>query len=404
MIKTLKQRRVITFLSFSLVSLSPLYAQTLNADKEIHYCEQQASKTLLQLPPLSNDLPRSIDGGKTTWRCTDYADWCSGFWPGILWNLYASTGKSAWKMAAEKYTAQLKPLVNHSGFDHDLGFMIFNSFGRGYQLTKRTTYHQLLLAAADSLATLYNPKIGTILSWPKMVQKMGWPHNTIIDNMMNLELLFWASKHGGDKKLYDIAVKHAQTTLHNHFRSDYSAYHVVVYDTISGKRIKGVTHQGYDDNSMWARGQAWAIYGFTMCYRESKDPAFLTFAQKVADVYLDRLPEDLIPFWDFNDPAIPHAAKDASAACITASALLELYGYVKDRRKARQYKSKAIKMLSQLSTSKYQSGDTNPAFLLHSTGNHPAGTEIDASIIYADYYYLEALMRVKKLQAGVKKI
>ncbi len=406
MIKTRNQKRIIVFFTFSLslLSLDQLYAQTLDVDKEIRYCEQQARKTLLQLPQADKDLPRSIDNGKTAWRYTDYSDWCSGFWPGILWNLFAVTGRNDWKIAAEKYTARLTPVVNHAGFDHDLGFMVFNSLGRGYQLTKNETYHQLLLAAADSLATLYNPKVGTILSWPKMVQKMGWPHNTIIDNMMNLELLFWASKHGGGQKLYNIAVKHAQTTMKNHFRSDYSAYHVVVYDTITGKKIKGVTHQGYDDNSMWARGQAWAIYGFTMCYRESKRSEFLAFAQNVADVYLSRLPDDLITFWDFNDPTIPHASKDASAACVTASALLELSLYVKDKAQAQNYRSKAIKMLGELSTARYQSGGANPAFLLHSTGHHPAGTEIDASIIYADYYYLEALMRAKKLQNGVKNI
>lgn len=406
MIKTFKRKYIIAFFAIclSFISVNYTYGQTFNTDDQIRYCEQQAGKTLAQLPSTAQDLPRSIENGKTAWRCTNYSDWCSGFWPGILWDLYALTGKDSWKTAAEKYTAQLTPVVYHSGFDHDLGFMIFNSFGRGYQLDQNEPYRKILLAAADSLATLYNPKVGTILSWPKMVKKMGWPHNTIIDNMMNLELLFWASKHGGGQKLYNIAVKHAQTTMNNHFRSDHSAYHVVVYDTITGKKIKGVTHQGYDDNSMWARGQSWAIYGFTMCYRSSKKAEFLTFAQKVADVYLSRLPDDLIPFWDFDDPTIPHAPKDASAACITASALLELSLYIKDKAKAKIYRSKAIGMLNELSTAKYQSRENNPAFLLHSTGHHPAGTEIDASIIYADYYYLEALMRYKKIQSGVKTL
>jgi unsaturated chondroitin disaccharide hydrolase len=231
-----------------------------------------------------------------------------------------------------------------------------------------------------------------------MVKKMGWPHNTIIDNMINLELLFWASKNGGNPHLYDIAVKHAETTMHNHFRPDYTSYHVVVYDTITGKKIKGITHQGYADNSMWARGQSWAIYGFTMCYRETGKAEFLNFAQKVADVYLSRLPADLIPYWDFDDPAIPNAAKDASAACVTASALLELSTFVKDKARARIYRQKAEAMLQTLSSPAYQSHNVTNAFLLHSTGHHPAGTEIDASIIYADYYYLEALLRLDKLQ------
>jgi len=381
-----------------------LHGQTIDAEKEIRYCESQARKTLMQLPTGEKDLPRSIDSGKTVWRCTNYSDWCSGFWPGILWNLYALTSKDDWRRAAEKYTSQLTPVVYRQGFDHDLGFMIFSSFGRGYQLTRNAAYHTQLLNAADSLATLYNAKIGTILSWPPMVKKMGWPHNTIIDNMMNLELLFWASKHGGSRKLYDVAVRHAETTMNNHFRADYSAYHVVVYDTVTGKKIKGITHQGYADESMWARGQSWAIYGFTMCYRETRKPDFLSFAEKVADVYLRRLPADLIPYWDFNAPDIPHAPKDASAACITASALLELSSYVKDKSKVLNYRNKAKQMLARLSTAAYQSRNVNPAFLLHSTGHHPAGTEIDASIIYADYYYLEALMRLKTLQQDARNV
>jgi len=185
--------------------------------------------------------------------------------------------------------------------------------------------------------------------------------------------------------------------MKNHFRPDYSSYHVVVYDTTTGKVLKRITHQGYSDSSMWARGQSWAIYGFTMCYRETHDPEFLAFAQKVADVYIRRLPADLVPFWDFDDPAIPNAPRDASAACVTASGLLELSTFVKDSGKARHYRRLAERMLVNLSA-KYQSRSTNSAFLLHSTGHHPAGTEIDASIIYADYYYLEALLRLKHLQ------
>jgi unsaturated chondroitin disaccharide hydrolase len=378
---------------------SQAHAQkALHALPNISYCATQAEKTLNVIPLSGGNLPRNIDNGKTDWRYVNYQDWCSGFWPGILWYLYEGTGDVKWKTAADKFTRELTPISQHRGFDHDLGFMIFNSFGNGYRLTKDPEYKQVILRSADSLATLFNPKAGTILSWPPMVKKMGWPHNTIIDNMINLELLFWASKNGGSQHLYDIAVKHAETTMHNHFRRDYTSYHVVVYDTITGKKIKGITHQGYADNSMWARGQSWAIYGFTMCYRETGKTEFLDFAQKVANVYLSRLPADLIPYWDFDDPAIPDVAKDASAACVTASALLELSTFVKDKSRARTYRQKAEIMLQTLSTPAYQSHNVNDAFLLHSTGHHPAGTEIDASIIYADYYYLEALLRLKKLQ------
>jgi len=258
------------------------------------------------------------------------------------------------------------------------------------------------IRAADTLSKLFNPKVGTILSWPRSVPGVDWPlrHNTIMDNMINLELLFWASKNGGSKNLYNIAVKHAETTMENHFRSDYTSYHVVVYDTATGKKIKGITHQGYSDSSMWARGQSWAIYGFTMLYRETKDDKFLDFAQKVTNVYLKDLPEDLIPYWDLNAPNIPNEPKDASAACVVASALLELSTFIADKTKANEYRSKAEKMLAILSSEKYQSRNINNAFLLHSTGHKPNGGEIDASIIYADYYYEEALLRLKKLQEG----
>jgi len=393
------QALLVALLLLFLLIVSKADTKIFDPQKNITYCVEQAAKTLNDIPAGTDvNLPRSISAGSKQWQFISYRDWCSGFWPGILWYVYEDTHDIRWKTEAEKFTAELTPLSNHSGFDHDLGFMVFTSFGKGYQLTKNAAYKKVILRTADSLATLFNPKIGTILSWPKMVKKMNWPHNTIIDNMMNLELLFWASKNGGGKHLYDIAVKHAETTMHNHFRPDYSAYHVVVYDTVTGKKIKGVTHQGYADNSMWARGQSWAIYGFTMCYRETGKKQFLDFAQKVADVYLKRLPADHIPYWDFDAPGIPNEPRDASAAAITASALLELSTFVPE--KAAFYKEQAIAMLQALSTPAYQSHDQNDAFLLHSTGNKPINGEIDASIIYADYYYLQALTRLKNLNAG----
>jgi unsaturated chondroitin disaccharide hydrolase len=230
-----------------------------------------------------------------------------------------------------------------------------------------------------------------------MVKDKGWPHNTIIDNMMNLELLFWASKNGPNKNLYNIAVQHARTTMENQFHDDI-AYHVVVYDTITGKKLKGITHQGLSDESMWARGQAWAIYGYTMVYRETKEPEFLDFAVRLTEQYLRRLPDDYIPYWDFDDA--PKGPKDASAAAITASALLELSRYV-DEEKGNKYNEIAELTLTALGSPMYESREINSAFLLHSTGHMPNGSEVDASIIYADYYYLEALLRLKNQRAQV---
>ena len=366
--------------------------------KALDYCVQQAAKTASSLTDRAR-MPRSIANGKKEWRMVDRRDWTAGFWPGIEWYLYEYTKDEKWKQRAAQSQKMLTPLIDSSAIDHDLGFVMYCSYGNGLRLTGNHDYKRVLLRAADTLARLYNSKVGTILSWPRVVPDVDWPlrHNTIMDNMINLELLFWASKNGGDKRFYDIAVNHATTTMDNHFRPDYTSYHVVVYDTATGKKIKGITHQGYSDSSMWARGQAWAIYGYTMTYRETGEKTFLDFAQKVAEVYLERLPKDLVPYWDFNDPAIPDAPRDASAACVVSSALLELSTMVANREKAKMYREKAEAMLKELSSPRYQSGDVNNAFLLHSTGHKPNGGEIDASIIYADYYYIEALLRAKKL-------
>ena len=404
----MKARRILFFV-FILFLVNSMTAQTLDVDKQLQYCSKQVNRALveLRLKDGSYDFtkePRNILKGdkQKGWNCREVdKDWCSGFWPGILWMDYRLTGDESIKKAAEGYTESLKGIAYRPCYDHDIGFLMFCSFGKGYEINHSPEYKKIILTSADSLATLFNPIVGTILSWPRMVEQEHWPHNTIMDNMMNLDMMFWAAKNGGNKLLYDLAVTHAKTTMKNHFRPDGSCYHVAVYDTISGDFIKGVTHQGYADNSMWARGQAWAIYGYTMVYRYTKNKMFLDFAQKVTDIYIKRLKEtsdDLVPLWDMDDPrgVKGGAPKDASAACVVADALLDLQGYVGDE-KGNEYKQFALQTLAQLSTDKYQSGKRNVAFLMHSTGHHPAGSEIDASIIYADYYYLEALIRAKKL-------
>lgn len=374
--------------------------EVFNLDKNLDYCVSQASKTL-ELISEDSVIPRNVPNDSKKWNFVNYKDWTSGFWPGTLWYLYEYTGDEQWKKEADKFSRYLTPLSMEPALDHDLGFQVFNSFGNGFRQTDNIEYKEIILRTADTLATLYNPKVGTILSWPREVPNMEWPqHNTIMDNMINLELLFWASKNGGDSSLYDIAVSHAEKTMKNQFRDDYSSYHVVVYDKDTGEKIKAVTHQGFADETMWARGQAWAIYGYTMVYRETGDAKFLEFVHKVVRVYLDRLPNDLIPYWDFDAPNIPDEPKDASAAAIVASALIELSGYTEDKKLANEYLKKSALMLENLSSNKYQSNHRNTAFLLHSTGHKPNGSEVDASIIYADYYYLEALLRLKKLNSG----
>ena len=374
----------------------------LEVNRALEYCDRQVHRTLEVMHGKGREvdytmMPRNIMDGQYDWnyRKVSKEEWCGGFWPGILLYDYEYTQDPKIKEEAEKFTASLKFLSEIPAYDHDLGFLVFCSYGNGYRLTGNPEYKQVIINTADSLSALFNPRVGTMLSWPRNVKMFGG-HNTIMDNMINLEMLFWAAKNGGNPYLFDIAVAHADKTMKYHFRPDYTSYHVAVYDTLTGEFIKGVTHQGYSDDSMWARGQAWAIYGYTVVYRETKDVRYLDFVQKVTDVYLKNLPEDYVPYWDFNDPSIPDAPRDASAACVVASALLELSGYL-PAEKALEYKQAAVKMLASLSSDKYQCGKSKPAFLLHSTGHLPAGSEIDASIIYADYYYMEALLRLKRL-------
>ena len=404
-------KKILLSLTISLSAICSIGAQTLDTDKQLAYCHQQVGKALKSLQPYDyNMMPRNILKGQTRWNCrkAKAQEWCSGFWSGILWMDYGcmqgagskekEAGRKEIRKAAEGYTQAMTFLEKEPVFDHDLGFLVINSFLKGYEQTGNDEYKRIALVAADSLTTIFNAKVGTILSWPRHVKDYGG-HNTIMDNMMNLELLFWAAENGGSPLLKDIAISHATTTMRNHFRPDGSCYHVAVYDTLTGDFIRGVTHQGYADHSMWARGQSWAIYGYTMVYRYTHDPIFLSFAQKVTDIYLKRLREtsdDMVPLWDMDDPRGIEAPKDASAACIVASALLELSQYL-DGWRGKTYRDAAEKMLTDLSTEKYQSRDRNVAFLMHSTGHHPANSEIDASIIYADYYYIEALSRLKAL-------
>ena len=391
--------------------------ESFDVDKELGYCTAQVNKALdaLRTADDSYDFtmePRNILEGETAWNCRKVAaeEWCSGFWPGVLWMDYAAQMRNekgemrnvistdSLRKVAEGYTASLNFLAERPAYDHDLGFLVINSFLKGYEATGNEEYKRIALAAADTLATLYNNKVGTILSWPRHVKDFGG-HNTIMDNMINLELLFWASENGGSQQLRDIAISHADTIMRYHFRPDGSCYHVAVYDTLTGNFLRGQTHQGYADSSMWSRGQSWAIYGYTMVYRFTKGQRFLDHAQKVTDIYLKRLKEtsdDWVPIWDMDDPRGQQAPKDASTACVVASALLELQQYV-DAEKGKYYLEMAKNMLRDLSSDKYQSRDKNVAFLMHSTGHHPAGSEIDASIIYADYYYIEALLRLKEL-------
>ncbi|HKL34205.1 MAG TPA: glycoside hydrolase family 88 protein, partial [Tangfeifania sp.] len=271
---------------------------------------------------------------------------------------------------------------------HDLGFMVFCSYGNAYRLIGNEEYKDVILQASESLLTRFNPTVGCLKSW----DHGDWQFPVIIDNMMNLEMLFWASEVSGDPKFREAAISHADVTLENHFRDDWSSYHVVDYDTITGEPIAKVTHQGLSDESAWGRGQAWGFYGYTMTYRETTDKKYLNVAENIAGFILENLPEDGVSYWDYNDPEIPETNRDASAAAITASALFELSVLADDGQK---YLDTANKIVESLTSEKYRATDgTNGGFILkHSVGHMPKSSEVDVAINYADYYYLEALKR-----------
>jgi hypothetical protein len=320
------------------------------------------------------------------------SDWRSGFFPGVLWYLYEYTKDDAWRAKAEKFTAPVEEEKWNAG-THDMGFKIYCSFGNGYRLTNDQKYRDIIIQAARTNIKRFNPKVGCIRSWDHNADK--WQYPVIIDNMMNLELLFAATRLSGDSTFYKIAVTHANTTMKNHFRTDNSSYHVIDYDTITGNVRKKNTHQGYSDESAWARGQAWGLYGYTVCYRETKNPKYLDLAEKIAAFILNNpaMPADMVPYWDFNAPDIPNAPRDASAAAITASALYELAGYSKNGASYRKSAGNILKSLTEKYRAPY--GTNHGFLLLHSTGNLPSKSEVDVPINYADYYYMEALLRSK---------
>ena len=340
--------------------------------------------------------PRNIQPDGSL-RLVASRDWCSGFFPGELWYMYEYTGDDFWKEKALEFTAPVER-EKTNGKTHDMGFKVYCSFGNGYRLTGDSTYRDIMLESAKTLTTRYKDKVGAIRSWDHSTDK--WDCPVIIDNMMNLELLYWAFKETGDSLYYNVATNHALTTLKNHFRDDYSSYHVVDYDTITGAVQKKQTHQGYSHESAWSHGQAWGLYGYTMAYRETKRPEFLDQAKHIANYIFTNptLPEDLIPYWDYQAPNIPNEPRDASAAAVSACALYELSMY--DQENAEKYKEWADKIVESLNGENYRAqlnGD-HGFLLLHSVGSGNSKSEMDVPIIYADYYFLEALLKKQKLE------
>lgn len=336
--------------------------------------------------------PRSINKEGALWT-SNYKWWCSGFYPGSMWYVYEYTGDEKIKELALKYQAGLEPLRFRKD-DHDIGFQLMCSYGNCLRLTEDQTCVPVLIDGANSLASRFDPEVGCTRSW-----SFGkWSFPVIVDNMMNMELLLKAADLGGSDSLKNVALAHARTTMKNHFREDKSCFHLVDYNPETGEVVGKQTVQGLADDSAWARGQAWGLYGFTMVYRFCKEQDILDHAIAIAEYLLPRLPEDGVPFWDYDSAEIPNDIRDASAAAIMASGLIELSQYV-DAEKAERYLATAEKMLRTLASEEYlcAEGEDYGFLLKHSTGNKNTDSEVDVPLTYADYYFLEALIRWSRL-------
>ncbi|UPL48899.1 glycoside hydrolase family 88 protein [Hymenobacter sublimis] len=381
-------------LTFAASFSSQAQQRNVNVQQEFARAGQQLTRLLQTHPdvtkfPYSSRPDGSLKDMPSEW-------WTSGFFGGTLWYMYEYTKQPQWQQAAERWTMAMAR-EQHNTDTHDLGFMLYCPFGNGLRLTQNPAYQPVLLTGAKSLATRFTPAVGLIKSWNEFA---GYQYPVIIDNMMNLELLNWAARTSGDTTLRRLSITHADNTLRHHFRSDGSTYHVVCYDE-KGQPLAKKTAQGAADNSAWARGQAWAIYGYTTMYRDTKLARYREQARRTADFFLNHpnLPADKIPYWDFNAPSIPREERDASAAAIVASALLELQQYC-PAPDARRYRQAAEQMLVSLSSPAYRAavGENNNFLIKHCVAHKPAKTEVDAPLTYADYYYLEALLRYNQVK------
>jgi unsaturated chondroitin disaccharide hydrolase len=380
------------------ISVSHLIAQTPN-DQMKQLIDDQFAFAAKQYKVLESNVPADrmpktfyaatgkVESSETKW-------WCSGFFPASLLYIYEHTNDQEILAIARKRLALQEPMKHYTG-NHDLGFMMFAPFGNYYRLFKDPKDHKTIDTAAMSLITRYRPQIKSIQSWNKN-KNFNCP--VIIDNMMNLELLLWATANGGDPKFREIAINHANSTIANHYRSDFSAFHVLDYDLETGKLIAGKNHQGYNDASAWSRGQAWGFYGFTMMYRFEKDEKYLNHAKNIIKFLLNHpnMPEDKIPFWDYNAPNIPNALRDASAASIMASGLLELAQYTKGKE-SKYYIETARQIIVKLASDQYRAkaGENGGFLLMHGVGHLPGNSEVDVPLSYGDYYFLEAMHRYK---------
>lgn len=390
-------------LSLGVFLMTPAFCHAENNDisnvinNDINFSTRQYSLMLQQIGREGKvRIPKTIDKlGRMVYIPID--DWCSGFFPGSLCYLYQLTNDKSWLVQSKRFTEALDS-IQYLTWHHDVGFMIGSSYLNIYRLNPNKAYKKTIIQTAKSLCTRFRKKAGVIQSWNVdrgWQSKRGWTCPVIIDNMMNLELLFEATRLSGDSTYWKVAVSHANKTLENQFRKDGSCYHVVDYDPNNGAVLHRQTAQGYADNSAWARGQAWAVYGYTVCYRYTHDRKYLDQAVKTLNFVMQNpnLPNDLIPYWDFDAPNIPNEPRDASSAACIASALYEMNNYLPDNG----YTSLADRIIRSLSSPEYRAplGKNGCFLLMHSVGSIPHNNEIDVPLNYADYYFLEALTRRK---------
>jgi len=363
-------------------------------DKALAFAEQQSLLMARKYEHQPGILPRSFEAGKST--VSDSRWWCSGFFPGSLWYVYEHSKNPELLSFAKLYTARVER-EKFTTDNHDVGFMLYCSFGNGLRLTGDSAYRAVLLTGAQSLSTRYDPKVGLIRSWDH--SETVWQYPVIIDNIMNLELLLWASKQSGNAQLKKMALSHADKTIKHHFRPNFSSYHVVSYNRQTGVPHKKQTHQGYADDSAWSRGQAWGLYGYTYLYRETREKRYLDQAMHIANFLINhpKMPKNFIPYWDYDAPVQADTPRDASAACIMASALTELSDFVNSDTK-KKYMDVVEKQIRTLASDEYTAklGENGNFILMHSTGAFPFKSEVDVPLTYADYYYLEALSRLKR--------
>ena len=367
--------------------------------KEMDFAVSQSMRMYDSVKDLDGRLVNTARGGQLR-TCTS-RDWVAGFFPGTLWYLYEYTADPSIRVAAERMTERMAP-EQYNTTNHDVGFMIYCSYGNGWRLTGRDDYRQVIVNAGHSLSTRFNPAVGCTRSWDPQPQR-NRDFIVIVDNMMNLELLTATSALTGELELMEMACTHANTTIRNHYRPDYSSWHVVNYDGQTGRIVRKETEQGYSDDSAWSRGQAWGLYGFTMMYRQTREPRYLEQAVHIGQFLMNHpaLPKDKIPYWDLDVPVEKDTPRDASSACIMASALIELSTFVEDPVLSQQFLTLAEQQLTSLSKAPYKAkpGENANFILMHSTANRPAHN-FDTPLVYADYYYIEALLRYKRLLEG----